>query len=165
MHDRVRRSGDRFYVGSNRSYVGKLVCALHRGLHFGLVHTNQGHVLGTLTAEPEVLQPLATCLRWRDRVQRQNAGYRPERHAKSSARTGHFTGVSSNILLCLRCRAFLRNDPPRDNRAAQARRSGPAGCLQTSGRRATERLSSKLRGGGLASVSSERRRRLAQKIN
>src|SRR3984893_5456791 len=30
---------------------------------FGLVHTNQGHVLGTLTAEPEVLQPLATCLR------------------------------------------------------------------------------------------------------
>ena len=39
-------------------------CALFpRGLHFGLVHTNQGHVLETLTAEPEVLQPLATCLR------------------------------------------------------------------------------------------------------
>ena len=39
-------------------------CALFpRGLHFGLVYTNQGHVLETLTAEPEVLQPLATCLR------------------------------------------------------------------------------------------------------
>jgi hypothetical protein len=30
---------------------------------FGLVHTNQSHVLGTLTAEPEVLHPLATCFR------------------------------------------------------------------------------------------------------
>ena len=32
-------------------------------LYFGLVHTNQFHVLGTLTAEPEVFQPLAACLR------------------------------------------------------------------------------------------------------
>jgi hypothetical protein len=46
-----------------RFILRQTVCALPRGLHFGLVHTNQGHVLGTLTAEPEVFQPLATCLR------------------------------------------------------------------------------------------------------
>jgi hypothetical protein len=75
-----------------------------------------------------------------------------------------FTGVSSNIHLRLRCRAFLCDDPPDYEQATQARRSGPAGWLQTSGRRATDRRSSKLPGGGLASVSSERPRRLAQKL-
>src|SRR5580692_3338909 len=75
-----------------------------------------------------------------------------------------FTRVSSNTHLCLRCRAFLRGDPPHYEQAAHARRSGPAGWIQTSGRRATERRSSTLPGGGLASVSSERPRRLAQKL-
>src|ERR1700688_1971613 len=59
----IRRASGRCPRLSNRSHVGKRACALARGLYFGLVHTNQGHVLGTLTAEPEVLQPLATCLR------------------------------------------------------------------------------------------------------
>jgi len=43
-----------------------LVCAIlyqRLGLHVRLVHASQDHVLGTLTAQPEVFQPLATCLR------------------------------------------------------------------------------------------------------
>ena len=36
---------------------------LPHGFHLRQVHTNQDHRLGTLTAEPEMFQPLATCLR------------------------------------------------------------------------------------------------------
>jgi hypothetical protein len=72
-----------------------------------------------------------------------------------------FTDVSSNIHLRLRCRDSRCDDPLHYEQATQARRSGPTGWLQTSGRRAPERRSSKLPGGGLASVSSERPRRLA----
>ena len=48
-----------------------------------------------------------------------------------------FTGVSSNIHLSLRCRAFLCDNPPHYEQATQAMRLHPAGWLRTSGRRAT----------------------------
>ena len=35
---------------------------LPHDFHLRLAHTNQDHALGTLTAQPEVFQPLATCL-------------------------------------------------------------------------------------------------------
>ena len=37
--------------------------ALPQGFHLRLIHTNQDHGLGTLTAWPEVFPLLATCLR------------------------------------------------------------------------------------------------------
>jgi hypothetical protein len=37
--------------------------ALPHRFHLRLVHTNQDHGLGTLTAQPEMFQPLAACLR------------------------------------------------------------------------------------------------------
>jgi hypothetical protein len=42
-----------------------VVCAIlyqTLGLHFTLVHASQDHGLGTITALPEVFQPLAGCL-------------------------------------------------------------------------------------------------------
>jgi hypothetical protein len=52
----------------NRLHVAKPACALARGLHFGLIHKNQGHVGGTLTAEPEMLQLRATRFRRQNKL-------------------------------------------------------------------------------------------------